>query len=226
MLRSIIKQRWAYISPLLMTTRFTVKLGLDGLTPVQVVERGRAHIAALTGNPVYTTPTPTLVVLGAACDALETADIAVTTNGGKQDYVVRNQRLDELKELIKELAGYVQAVSGGDPEKIASAAFATRKLPEPSGVLPAPGNLRVRITTKPGQLNIRWDGVKDRRIYLLEINDGDPLVEANFRLLLMLSKNFHTATDLTSHKDYSFRVSAVGADGQGPWSDVATTKPL
>lgn len=209
-----------------MTTRFTVKLGLEGLTPMEVVERGRAHVTAMTGNAVYTTPTPTLGSITAGCDALETAEIAVTTNGGKQDHVVRNQRLTELKELIKELAGYVQAVSGGDPEKIASAAFATRKLPEPSGVLPAPGNLRVRITTKPGELNIRWDGVKDRRIYLLEINDSDPLVEANFKLLLMLSKNFHTATKLTSHKDYSFRVCAVGADGVGPWSDIGTSKPL
>ncbi len=209
-----------------MTTHFTVKLGLDGLTPMEVVEHGRAHVIALTGNAVYTTPTPTLVVIGAACDALEAAEIAVTTNGGKQDYIIRNQRLEELKELIRELAGSVQAVSQGDEVKIASAAFATRKLPEPSGVLPAPGDLRVRITTKPGELNIRWDGVKDRRIYLLEINDSDPLVEANFKLLLMLSKNFHTATGLTSHKSYSFRVCAIGADGQGPWSDIGTAKPL
>ena len=51
-------------------------------------------------------------------------------------------------------------------------------------------------------------------------------MEANFKLLLMLSKNFHTATGLTSHKSYSFRVCAIGADGQGPWSDIGTAKPL
>jgi len=180
----------------------------------------------MTGNPVYTTPTPPLADITTACDKLEEAEIAVTTNGGKQDYIIRNQRLEELKELIRELAGYVQAVSQGDEVKIASAAFGTRKLPEPSGVLPAPGDLRVRITTKPGELNLRWDGVKDRRIYLVEINDSDPLVEANFKLLLMLSKNFHTATGLISHKAYSFRVCAIGADGQGPWSDIGTAKPL
>lgn len=209
-----------------MTTRFTVKLGLDGLSPMEVVERGRAHVTAMTGNPVYTTPTPPLVEISDACDALEAAEITVTTNGGKQDYIIRNQRLEELKELIKELAGYVQAVSQGDEEKISSAAFETRKLPEPSGVLPAPGNLRVRITTLPGELSLRWGGVADRRIYQVQINNGDPLVEENWTLLLMLSKNFHTATGLTSHKAYSFRVCAVGAEGVGPWSDIATAKPL
>lgn len=209
-----------------MTTRFTVKLGLDGLSPMEVIERGRAHVIALTGNLVYATPTPPLATITAACDAAETAEIAVTTNGGKQDYIIRNERLEELKELIRELAGYVQAVSQGDEVKIASAAFATRKLPEPSGVPPAPGNLRVRITTLPGELNLRWGGVEDRRIYQLQINDSDPLVEANWTLLLMLSKNFHTATGLISHRAYSFRVCAVGADGIGPWSDIATAKPL
>ena len=208
-----------------MTTRFTVKLGLDGLTPMEVVERGRAHVVAMTGNLVYATPTPALALITAACDALETAEIAVTTNGGKQDTLIRNERLTDLKELIKELGGYVQAVSGGDPEKIASAAFPTRKLPEPSGVLPAPGNLRARITTLPGEIRLNWDGVEDRHIYQAEINDGDPLT-GTWKLLVMTGKNFFTAKGLTSHKDYSFRVNAIGADGVGPWSDMAICKPL
>lgn len=209
-----------------MTTQFTVKLGLEGLPPMEVVERGRAHVAALTGNLTYPTPVPTLAAITAASDALETAEIAVTNNGGRQDTLIRNERLRELKELIKQLAGYVQAVSGGDPVLIASAAFTTRKLPEPVGVLPAPGNLRVRITSLPGELNVRWDGVKDRRIYQLQINSTDPLVEADWSPLVMTGKNFFTATGLTSHKVYSFRVNAVGADGVGPWSDIAASKPL
>lgn len=209
-----------------MTTNFTVKLGLDGLTPMEVVERGRAHVVALTGNLTFPTPVPALALITAACDALEAAEIAVTNNGGRQDTLLRNQRLAELKELLKELAGYVQAVSGGSPEKIASAAFTTRKLPKPAGVLPAPGNLRARITTLPGELRLNWDGVKDRHIYEVQINDGDPLVVANFKLLEMTGKNFLTVKGLESHKDYSFRVNAVGADGVGPWSDIATCKPL
>ena len=83
----------------------------------------------------------------------------------------------------------------------------------------------MRITTLPGELNIRWKGVKDRRIYQLEFTDSVPLVEANFKLLVMTGKNFDTATGLASHKPYSFRVNAVGADGVGPWSDIATCKP-
>ncbi|MBK8498553.1 MAG: fibronectin type III domain-containing protein [Flavobacteriales bacterium] len=209
-----------------MTITFTVKLGLDDLTPMEVVERGRAHVLAMTGNALYPTPTPPLATITAACDALEVAEIAVTNNGGRQDTLIRNERLRELKELIKQLGGYVQAVSGGDPEKIASAAFPTRKLPEPAGLPPAPGNLRARITSLPGELRLNWDGVKDRHIYQVEMNDADPLVEANWQPLEMTGKNFLTAKGLTSHRPYSFRVNAVGADGVGPWSDIASCKPL
>lgn len=209
-----------------MTTRFIVKLGLDGLGPMEIVERGRAHVTAMTGSLTYPTPTPALALITTACDALETAEIAVTTNGGRQDTLVRNERLRDLKDLIRELAGYVQAVSQGDPEKIASAAFPMRKKPEPAGVLPAPGNLRVRITLLAGELNTRWDAVVDRHIYELQINDGDPLVEDNFRTLALIGKNYFTAKELTSHRAYTFRVRAIGAEGEGAWSDIATSKPL
>lgn len=205
---------------------FTVKIGLDGLNPQQYVERGRAHVIALTGNITYTTPVPPLASITTACDALETADIAVQTNGGKLDYLARNERKRELGDLIKELAGYVQAVSGGDPEKIASAAFETRKVPQPVGQMTAPGNMRARISIMVGVLDLRWSRVKGRMIYVIWICDGDPLIEANWKQLTMATKNFYSVTGLTSGKPYSFRVVAVGSAGPGPASDPATAKPL
>ncbi|MBL0128035.1 MAG: fibronectin type III domain-containing protein [Flavobacteriales bacterium] len=131
----------------------------------------------------------------------------------------------KVKANIKMLAGYVQAESGGDPVKIASAAFGTRKVPQPPGPMPAPPNLRLVITTLPGELKARWGGVKDKRLYVLEISDAD-VVPANWKPLAMTSRNFHLIMGLESHKPYSVRVLAVGSLGVGPWSDVATTKPL
>ena len=209
-----------------MTTQYTVKLGTEGLTPEEVLERADAHITGLTGNADFPTPVPTLVVQQADRDALAAANVAVLNNGGKQDRLAQAAAVKQVKSDIKILAGYVQAVSGGDPIKIASAGFATRKVPQPPAPMPAPTNLRLAITTKPGELKARWGGVKDKRIYQLQLNEGDPLVEANWALLAMTSRNTYLLTGLTSHKPYSVRVLAVGALGVGPWSDVATTKPL
>lgn len=209
-----------------MTTQFTVKLGTEGLNPEQVLEQGRAHITALTGNPDFATPVPTLAQQTTDCDDLEKANIAVSNNGGKQDRLAQAAAVRKVKENIKMLAGYVQAESAGDPIKIASAAFETRKLPQPPSPMNAPPNLRLTITTMPGELKARWGGVKDKRIYRLEVNESDPLVPANWKPLVMTSRNYYLLTGLESHKPYSVRVLAVGVLGIGPWSDVATTKPL
>lgn len=212
-----------------MTTiiTFTVKLGIAGLNAAKLTVRGRAHAAALAANvATYANPIPTVVLLLAKCDEVEAADIAVQNNGGKQDYLIRNERMRELRAMIKELGGYVQAVSNGDPEKIALAGFAVKANSEPVGPMPAPKNLIVRITDMPGELEVRWGGTRGRMTYIAEMCQGDPLVEANWKQYAIQSRNFFIAQDLTSHVAYSFRVSAVGAVGRGPVSDIGTAKPL
>ena len=94
------------------------------------------------------------------------------------------------------------------------------------GRVAALSHQRPRSHSRPSYDDNTNGGKQDRRIYQIEMNDGDPLPLANFRLLVMTGKSFFTATGLTSQQACSFRVNAVGADGIGPWSDVATTKPL
>ena len=207
------------------TILFFVKLNISGLTPPQLVERARALVIALTGNAAFPTPTPTTAAITAGADALEVAEAAVINNGGRQDYLTRNVRERELRDLITLLGSYVQVTSGGDPEKILSAGFQTRKEATPIGLLPAPQNLRALATTMPGVIDLRWERVRGRLIYVLQINTGDPLVEVDWVNLVLLGRNAYSATGLTSGKNISFRVQAIGAAGPGPWSDPAIEKP-
>ncbi|MBK9149107.1 MAG: fibronectin type III domain-containing protein [Flavobacteriales bacterium] len=207
------------------TLLYIVKLALSGLSPAALVERARAIIAALTGNADFTTPVPTLAAVGAAADAVEAADTAVLNNGGKQDYLARNLRVQELRDLLVLLGAYVQVTSGGDPEKILSAGYPYRKAPEPVGPLPAPGNLRVEVNKLAGQLDLAWDRVVGRMFYEAQSNSTDPAVEADWKSLVNQSDNTYSATGLTGNKLYYFRVRAVGAAGAGPWSDPAAERP-
>ncbi len=93
-----------------MTTNFTVKLGLDGLTPMEVVERGRAHVLALTGNLTYPTPTPALAAITTASNALETAEIAVTNNGGRFEWRDFNGALVPGEPPASHKGGMIQRV--------------------------------------------------------------------------------------------------------------------
>lgn len=207
------------------TLLYFVKLALSGLSPAKLVERARAIVLALTGNADFTTPVPTLLVVTAATDAVEAADAAVLNNGGKQDYLARDQRVQELRDLLTLLGSYVQVTSGGDPEKILSAGYPTRKPAEPVGPMTQVGDLQATANKLVGVIDLRWNRAKGRMFYEAQQNDGDPLVEANWNPLINLSSNVYKVKDLESGKAYSFRVRAVGAAGPGPWSDPATEKP-
>lgn len=202
---------------------FIVKLGLEGLTPTALVEKGRTLVEKCTGNANLTLPANLLTDLGAACDALEQANLAVRDNGGRQDHVTRDARVVDVQDLIRELAGYVQAQCEGDKEKITSTSFAVRKQPSPVGVLDAPGNLRARRGKLAGEVHLIWDGVYARLMYRLEYT-MDPNDPGSWRTLAQTSKNRYTATGLTSDQLYYFRVQAIGAAGAGELSDSAQAK--
>ncbi|MBL8002666.1 MAG: fibronectin type III domain-containing protein [Flavobacteriales bacterium] len=207
-----------------MQTVVQVKLGLDGLTPTALVEKGRNLVEACTNNANVTLPADFLTNMAKAVDELEAANLRVLKNGGREDHLVRKERARDVAEWVRQLGGYVEAQCVGDAEKIASCGFQTRKRPSPVGLVDAPKNVRALRGKLPGTADLRWDRVKGRLLYDLYICDGDPLVEANWRLLLQTSKNYHTATDLTPDAVYYFRTRAIGTAGAGPLSETVNAK--
>ncbi len=202
----------------------TVKLGYSNLTPAALVEKGRNHVEKLTGNASFTLPAGFLLSFTAACDALEAANFQVLSNGGRTDTLLCKERVADLKLLIKEAAGYVQAQCTDDVEKVNSAGFEIRKQREPSDIPAAPQDVRAEATTLPGQLKVRWDGVTGRIYYQVWVTLGDPTLEEGWTLLTQTSRNSHLVTGLLPGKTYSYRVNAVTTAGAGPLSDYASAK--
>lgn len=102
-----------------------------------------------------------------------------------------------------------------------SAGFETEKVRTPIGELPAPGNVQAKPTAYNDRLEVRWSAVKGRYMYYLYMCSGDPNVEANWKLLFATTKNRVFVNDLTPYTTYYFRVTAQGAAGVSPASDVA-----
>jgi len=50
---------------------------------------------------------------------------------------------------------------------------------------------------------------------------SDPMTEANWRQVDVITASKTTVTDLTSGTKYWFRVAAKASGAQGPWSDPA-----
>lgn len=207
-----------------MNKNLVIILGLRGLTPAALVEKGRNHIEDCTGNTDVTLPANFLTDFAAACDALEAANMTVSQNGGKTDTLLRNKRRDEVEEFVRKLAGHVEAQCTNNEEKIAGTGFTVRPANAPVGVPAAPKNLRAKRGVLGGEVDLRWDRVKGRLMYAVYLNAGDPNVEEGWTLLTQTSKNFHVAEGLTTDRVYYFRVEAIGAAGAGPASDSAVSK--
>lgn len=207
-----------------MKQNLVIVLGFRSLTPAALVEKGRNHIEDCTGNADVTLPAGFLTDFAAACDALESSNMAVSQNGGKTDHLLRNERRAVVEEFIRKLAGYVEAQCTNDAEKIASAGFTIRKTPSPVGMVAAPNNLRAKRGVLGGEVDLRWDRVKGRLMYAVYVNAGDPNVEDGWTLLTQTSKNYHVADGLTTDRVYYFRVQAIGTMGAGPASDSAVSK--
>ena len=207
-----------------MQKQENAKLGLASLTPTALVEKGRNHVEACTADPDLTLPTDFLKDLGAACDALETANIAVLDNGGKQDRIRRAARATVVRNMIKSLAGYVTAQCGGVGEKITATGFALQKSPQPVGVLEAPPNFRAERGKYRGDVVLRWNAKRGRTIYTLQINTGDPNLENGWKWAASTTRNVHTLSGLETDKQYYFRVRANSAAGPGELSEVTSSK--
>ncbi|MEO7082079.1 MAG: hypothetical protein ABIY71_11150, partial [Flavobacteriales bacterium] len=168
---------------------YVVKLGHTRVTAVALVTKSRTNVTKMTGNPAFTTPNPDLVAIKTAADALDAVVQSYNFSRSRQDKEQRDAAFAELKKLRSLLGSYVQNESQGEQGLISSAGFETEKARQPLGVLPAPKNVRALRLPFPGEIEVRFGGVKGRIAYQLFICEGDPKEEANWQLHSTTGKN-------------------------------------
>ena len=179
---------------------------------------------AFTENATtFPDPDPTPVAITAAGTALRTA----ITQLAEAEAVVEGKRAivetkeDELDALLTKAGKYSENVTNGDPAKLALTGAPLKGTSAPIGELPAPGNLRVSIGDKPGENDLIWDAVKGAMVYLVRYGTtlNGPWTQG-----YMGTMSKCTIANLTSGQEYIFQSCAVGAAGQGAWSDIASKR--
>lgn len=203
---------------------YVVKLDHTRVGFEALVDKTRTNVSKLTGNAAFPTPIPALATVTTATDRLDAAVQAYEFSRSRLDKQERDIAYAELKGLRRDLGGYVQTVSNGDPELITSAGFEMVASPKPKGILPAPKDVLALVRAFPGSLELRFAGVRGRLAYQIHMCEGDPLDEKNWRLHATTGKNRYQFDGLESGKNYFFRVEALGAAGVSPVSDIASAK--
>jgi len=200
-----------------------VKLDLHGLSALEKIAKTRQLVTAMTGNTGFTTPHPTLVQMTTGDDDLETAfadaRTARQTAQTKTSFV--RDKEEKLEKLLRQIAAYIESISGDDESAILSAGLDVRSAASATVAPTPPIALTATDGDEEGEIDVTWDKVKSAKSYIVERSPDPPTVTSWGDETVVL-KSSATINGLTNGTRYWFRVAAVLISGQSGWSDPAT----
>ena len=197
----------------------SVRLGIETLAVPGVILKARTLVSRIDGNKHFTSPNPSLEEISAAATALENA-YEDAKDGSKVQKIALRQCTSVLIGLIKSLGAYVQSVSAGEEDIIASSGFDIRR--QRTAPLPTdtPGSVRGRATEHPGEIVLRWAAAAGAKSYIAQMStDG-----ANWTICGVSTKTRLVVSGLPEGSKAFFRVSAIGTLGQSGWSDPGAVR--
>ena len=201
-----------------------IKLSLQSKTPLQLHAFADHHGTQVDGAPsVYTS----LIPIKADYDDLleefdeRIADVATKQTALDEAVLLLEQKRVEVENALRSRANRVETIANGDEAIIVGAGFEVANSTAGSvGELPAPQNLKVTMSEISGRLDVRWQRIKGAKSYIVECRTHGATPGAWQQAKLCTAAKC-SITGLTAGQEYAFRVRALGAAGEGPWSDEA-----
>jgi hypothetical protein len=196
-----------------------VKLNLNRLADVDIIQQCNDIKTALTGNATFATPTPTLTAFGTLITTAQTkltaSDNAQTAS--KQATSDKDAAIAALLAAVSQLATYVDLTAAGDESKIMSAGMDVRAQRTPSAPPSQVANLSVTAGDNAGELDLHWDPAQSAKSYEVHVSP-DPVTNSSWNSKPSVTKSKATVTDMASGTRIWARVRAINAAGQGAWS--------
>lgn len=197
-----------------------VKLELNRKNPAQKIEMGKTVVTKMTGNATFATPNPALANVTTAITNLTTAsaelEAARKTVELKMNALAQAEGTLDL--LLTQLGNYVENVSNGDEAKILSAGMDVQKERTMATAIDKVAYVNATIGDNSGEIDLSWDKVAGAKSYVVEtaLSSMNPL---EWKHMLVSTKSKAEIVNLMPGTGYQIRVAAVGAAGQGSWSD-------
>ena len=199
--------------------RAKVKLGLGNMPIPAKIALANQIVAAMTGNPNFVTPVPSLADVTAKKTTLMTAssdaDNKRVASKNATDVSADAERAIDL--ILTQIALYVENTSAGDETKISSAGMSVKDAATPVGQLLPPTALSAMAGNNDGEVDLNWEPVKGANSYLIQMTT-DPNVPDSWAPKANVTESYAVILGLTSGTKYWFRVAGVGAAGQGAFS--------
>jgi hypothetical protein len=175
----------------------------------------RSVVTAMTDEPWFPSPSPSLARVSDDIAALEEANVAVLTRTYGTNST-RKHLLAVVRADFGQLAAYVQAIADANvqqAEVIVAAAGMSLKKPSrwntpPFRVVDGPVSESVKLIAK-------WAGDRATYEYAYSLDGGQ-----TWTLVKVIMQSKMTLFGLTRGQTYGFRCRVATKDGVGNWSDA------
>jgi hypothetical protein len=196
-----------------------VKLGLKDLTIGQRISLASQIVTAMTANPNFVTPNPSLADITTRKTALIAADNDADAKylAAKDAVNLRNDLVRDMDSLLTQEASYVDNIANGNDNIIMSAGMSIRDARVPVGQLYPPLALSAMAGNNDGEIDLNWEPVRGANSYLIQMTT-DPNVPDSWAFKANATESYAVILGLTSGNKYWFRVAGIGAAGQGAFS--------
>jgi len=199
-----------------------IALNINKLPIPAKLIRAQDIITKSTTNPNVPGNTAPLATLTAAQATFTAANAAYESNrqAGTQLMTARENAETAWLTALTGLAGFTESATAGDAEKIESAGFDVRAEPTPPQPVVQVENVRVKFDGMPGYSLVQWDRQANADAYVVQCSP-EQITPASWKNMGTVTRAKFQGNGATPGQPCWYRVAAVNALGQGPWSDPA-----
>lgn len=177
----------------------------------------RYVVREMTDNPNFPNPSPSLNELSLAIEAFEKS--LQTFNGDmKLNTAIKNNLRKKLEDLMQQMAGYVQQIGRYNEAVVLSAGMDIRRKNEKVGKLSRAEGLSVKPGANKGCVEVSCDRIEHSRFYEFEYCAA-PATPDSVWMKQTSTRRKMQIGDLTSGKEYVFRVAGAGTSPSRIWSN-------
>jgi len=199
-----------------------IKADVNDLPAEALAGKAAYIIAAMDGNLNFPDPVPSIATVTAAHAMLVQA-IEEAKSFARSAIAAKNLAAEELRGMLSRLAGHVNCAARGNLEIALSSGFLQRKQRE-AVVLYSPELLVARTGERNGSIDLNWRRVPGVKMYKVYRTQGEVNDESIWECVLTTTRTRCAIMGSERSAYYSFRITALGAAGEGPASNVSCAK--
>lgn len=195
-----------------------LKTDFSRLSDADLEIKAQAIVSAMTNNPSFVTPNPTLDGISATITNYSMA-LSKAQTRDKAEIANKNTRRALLEGMLTLLAGYVIHTAATNEAALVSSGFDLVKQPSNLPPIGAPENFSVINGVNEGEVVCSVDRVIGAKSYIHEYT-VDPITPTSEWAQQFTTTRKRTIANLTPGQKYWFRVAAVGPRNQVTYTNA------